>query len=344
MAARMPSSGISARKSGARIEVEKIGDAPSPSLLTCIHGKLPIVAACREAFAFEDLVRDRRRQAALCWVTLLPFSANGTWIELRLRLCQPRRPARTRPRRRRSPRKWRHRLSSRRQSPRKNQRPQALKRGLSWSRGCGWRPLTNPVEDAPEPFKVELRPFDDETRKPTKKPATWPHSRLRPVEETERARTGRRLRAGIRGQNRSPTSSLMPSPNRLPKMDRNPELETRSSFTAKVMERLANVGGFYGKVAQSGPDLPSEAVVEEPFEALVEEPARDRPEAAVEPFAEPASEVEGTLQNKLSEVRALAEEARQAQIRSNVALYEGLSAAYDFALDAEGAPEEYLYG
>jgi hypothetical protein len=30
--------------------------------------------------------------------------------------------------------------------------------------------------------------------------------------------------------------------------------------------------------------------------------------------------VEGTLQNKLSEVRALAEEARQAQIRSNVAL------------------------
>jgi hypothetical protein len=52
--------------------------------------------------------------------------------------------------------------------------------------------------------------------------------------------------------------------------------------------------------------------------------------------------VKGTLQNKLSDVRALAEEARQAQIRSNMALYEGLSAAYDFALDAEGAPEEYL--
>ena len=29
------------------IEVEKIGDAPNPSLLSCIHGKLPIVAACR---------------------------------------------------------------------------------------------------------------------------------------------------------------------------------------------------------------------------------------------------------------------------------------------------------
>ena len=31
-----------------------------------------------------------------------------------------------------------------------------------------------------------------------------------------------------------------------------------------------------------------------------------------------------------------------AKLRANVALYEGLSAAYDFALDAEEAPEEYL--
>jgi hypothetical protein len=52
--------------------------------------------------------------------------------------------------------------------------------------------------------------------------------------------------------------------------------------------------------------------------------------------------MEGPLQSKLSDVRLLAEEARQAQIRSNVALYEGLSAAYDFALDAEDQPEEYL--
>jgi hypothetical protein len=48
------------------------------------------------------------------------------------------------------------------------------------------------------------------------------------------------------------------------------------------------------------------------------------------------------LQSKLTEVRALAEEAHAAQVRSNMALYEGLSAAYDFALDAEDAPEEYL--
>jgi hypothetical protein len=31
-----------------------------------------------------------------------------------------------------------------------------------------------------------------------------------------------------------------------------------------------------------------------------------------------------------------------AKLRANAALYEGLSAAYDFALDAEETPEEYL--
>jgi hypothetical protein len=31
-----------------------------------------------------------------------------------------------------------------------------------------------------------------------------------------------------------------------------------------------------------------------------------------------------------------------AKLRANAALYEGLSAAYDFALDAEDSPEEYL--
>ena len=61
------------------IEVEKIGEAPNPSLLSCIASRLPVVAACREAFAFEDSSRDRR--AGRCWVTLLPFSATGTWID-----------------------------------------------------------------------------------------------------------------------------------------------------------------------------------------------------------------------------------------------------------------------
>ena len=48
------------------------------------------------------------------------------------------------------------------------------------------------------------------------------------------------------------------------------------------------------------------------------------------------------MQSKLTEVRAKADEARAAKLGANAALYEGLAAAYDFALDAEDAPEEYL--
>lgn len=48
------------------------------------------------------------------------------------------------------------------------------------------------------------------------------------------------------------------------------------------------------------------------------------------------------MQSKLTEVRAKADEARQARLRAVAALHEGLSAAYDFALDAETSPEEYL--
>src|SRR5689334_16564562 len=36
------------------INAEKISDAPNPSLLSCVAARLPVVAACREAFAFED--------------------------------------------------------------------------------------------------------------------------------------------------------------------------------------------------------------------------------------------------------------------------------------------------
>ena len=48
------------------------------------------------------------------------------------------------------------------------------------------------------------------------------------------------------------------------------------------------------------------------------------------------------MQSKLADVRSKADEARMAKLRANAALYEGLSAAYDFALDAEENAEEYL--
>ena len=57
-----------------------ISEAPAPSLLACIHARLPLVATSRQAFAFEDdyATADGVER---CWVTLLPLSANGTWID-----------------------------------------------------------------------------------------------------------------------------------------------------------------------------------------------------------------------------------------------------------------------
>ncbi len=91
-------------------------------------------------------------------------------------------------------------------------------------------------------------------------------------------------------------------------------------------------------------ELPPEELptVEEPADeyAAKETMAIEQPE--VEHAEQPAPALEGSLQSKLTEVRAKADEARAAKLRANAALYEGLAAAYDFALDAEDAPEEYL--
>jgi hypothetical protein len=97
------------------------------------------------------------------------------------------------------------------------------------------------------------------------------------------------------------------------------------------------------------PDIEPAAIDEPEIEAAeLDEPEVDAVPVEAAETSEPEepqqiiSTSEGTLQSKLTEVRAKADEARQAKLRANVALYEGLSAAYDFALDAEDSPEEYL--
>lgn len=292
-------------------EVEKIGDAANPSLLACIHAKLPIVAACREAFAFEESF-ETDNGPRRCWVTLMPFSANGTWIDfvygyVSLEGANEEAEAVVEPET---------------VEPEAIEEPEAPVEEI----------IEEPVAEEPEPFKVELKPFDED--EPEAMEADLPPVEMAPESE--------------------------PEPEIEPELVAEEEDDApddgRPSFSSKFMEGLASVGGFYGKIVQSGPDAEPEVAEEPVFEAalgelpepIVEElpePAAEaapQPEAEPEPIAEPAYQLEGTLQNKLSDVRALAEEAREAQIRSNNALYEGLSAAYDFALDAEEAPEEYL--
>src|SRR5438874_1909413 len=62
------------------VDVERIIDAPSPSLLACIAKKLPIVAISRDFLAFEDEF-STADGSTRCWVTLLPLSAGGAWVD-----------------------------------------------------------------------------------------------------------------------------------------------------------------------------------------------------------------------------------------------------------------------
>src|SRR4029453_13698144 len=64
----------------ADVEVAKLSDAPNPSVLSCIAKRVPVVAACRQAFGFEEEFKGPNGKTR-CWIPLLPFSATGTWID-----------------------------------------------------------------------------------------------------------------------------------------------------------------------------------------------------------------------------------------------------------------------
>ena len=133
--------------------------------------------------------------------------------------------------------------------------------------------------------------------------------------------------------------------------------EPASEVPGFTFDAKAAAKGFYGTqavkvepVLPTAPPAPAakpQTIEPEVAEAPVEEPQDLEPveeiEAAAEEQPQPVtSAAEGSLQSKLTDVRAKADEARIAKLRANAALYEGLGAAYDFALDAEDSPEEYL--
>ena len=317
------------------LEVERISDAPTPSLLSCIHAKLPIVAACKQAFAFEEeFTTDEGTQR--CWVTLLPFSATGTLIDFVYGFV----------------------------SLEGDEEPA--------------EEMAAAVDPNSEPFTVPLGPLDDESSEDSAEPAEYaeaaqgepeeveplaelaepepetfePVGEVEPVAEPlEEAMEPFELAdeiepveeaAGDAGE--AADQAYEPDPGAVEMTEYSePLLETepeKPGFSAKLREGLASLGGFYGQAVQ----LPPSSVVSEfPEQPEPEAQFQPAPEAAFEDNTGSSTRVtEGNLQTKLEELRAKAEEARQAKIRSNVALYEGLGAAYDFALDAENEPEEYL--
>jgi hypothetical protein len=294
---------------------ERIMDAPSPSILACIAKKLPIVAISRDFLAFEDDFADDGGSTR-CWVTLLPLSAGGAWVD------------------------YVYAMVSLEAEPAK-----------------GAKPAQKPAEPASDPEVAEEQ----------EQVAADAEDFAEPAEEVTEP-----VEAIVEEAFEPEAEASEPQPQK--------SIGKAAPGFSKLFDSLAGLTGFHAQSVKVEPVLPDptpevhatvepEPVTEQPevdepsfeqpavgaaeepvvqeaevgeaveTEAPIEEAASEQPREQTE---QPSSETEGPLQDKLTEVRAKADEARLAKLRANSALYEGLSAAYDFALDAEEAPEEYL--
>lgn len=337
------------------IAVQRIIDAPNPSILSCISKKLPIVAISREFLAFEDSF-DNADGWTRCWVTLLPLSSCGSWVDYVYAFVSV-----------------------------------ETNRGTAVKAPEISEAADVPPEDAPAEAVIA-----EEAEAVTDVPAIEPEIAAdavpfvgeepdAPLEEVvepvEEMLAGGEPDAPLE-EVVEPVEAILPADE--PEAEEPAEAPAAKSSPgfSKLIEGFANLTGFYGQtvqvdtVVESEPPPSEPPIIEPPAiepEAIeppleLEEPAPAiEPEAvepqAIEPAAEPeepapalepvaavppdqpqetAPAMEGTLQSKLTDVRAKAEEARMASLRATAALHEGLSAAYDFALDAESSPEEYL--
>ena len=274
-------------KAGAKFE--RISEAPGRSLLSCIAERLPDVASVKQAIAFEDEF-DAADGPTRCWVTLLPFSSTGTWID------------------------YVYGFVTLQNTAAEAEEKPVPEPEVAAAEEAAAAPEAAVVEEieAIEPesvqtdVQIEPEPVAEHAEPPQVfEEAPEPAEVDTPEPETALNEDELEQQSDLEGE---------------------PAEERRAGFSAKLLGSLATVGGFYGKVVEVAPKEGAARIAED----NLEEPRQ------VE------TGPEGPLQSKLSDVRAKADEARMAKLRSNAALYEGLSTAYDFALDAEDKPEEYL--
>jgi len=352
------------------VTVQRIIDAPSPSLLSSIARKLPIVGISRDFLAFEDNFSNADGLTR-CWITMLPLSSCGSWVDYVYAFV-------------------------------------TLDKASTKSVTAKTPdPVVEEQQVQPESDAHDAEPEEAVTEEPVEETAAEPEAPVAEVEEsvaeelvepveerTEAEQPGETFEEPAEAAAEQPgsvedvpveaASEPEPEPEAEPEtghepedLAEEPEPPKSAPGFSRILEGLSQLTGFYGQgvkveepVVEVGmtdalPPLadpePSAAPDPDPLEleevaAVAEqepepepqiepEPQPDEPETAEAAPLEldvPAPALEGALQNKLTEVRAKADEARAAALRATAALHEGLSAAYDFALDAEHAPEEYF--
>jgi hypothetical protein len=288
-----------------------------------------VIANARQAIAFEDEY-PTESGTSRCWVTLLPFSSTGTYVDY-------------------------------------------VYGFVSQAADGAKAEDVAEVDVAEEVAEIEAVP--EEAVEP-EAPVEEELARAEPVSDEETAEVEAEVvedeQEMVAEEVEEPVAEFVESAPEAEYDEPEPETsnEKRPGFS-KFFDALAGVGNFYGNVVQMDSKMPTANVDDEELEAEVfdrqeieqevdsepEEAAADdqeseldeveavEPETAMvedHPIKESKSAPEGSMQSKLADVRSKADEARMAKLRANAALYEGLSAAYDFALDAEENAEEYL--
>jgi len=325
---------------------DRLSQAPRPSLLACIAGKLAIVAISRNFLAFEDKFSTDAGETR-CWITLLPFSSTGVWVDYVYAFVTVEGEA-------------------------------AVSEEAVTAEPVEEAVAEEAVEEVAEieevavAEEVAVEEAVVETEEIDIPPIVVEEEPVAPVAEEAEVPVDEPVDLDPPVEAVEETVEEIVDYASEPEPEPEAASEKRPGFS-KIFEALTGFHGTNVKVEPTLPPVAEEAQAEvEPIpeialETFGAEPAPE-PEilelevaeevAAIEPSPEPVAEAaeavadipaepvshaaEGTLQSKLEEVRAKADEARLAKLRSNIALYEGLGAAYDFALDAEHSPEEYL--
>lgn len=325
---------------------EQIMDAPNPSILACIAKKLPIVAISRDFLAFEDEYSNDEGTTR-CWVTLLPLSGGGAWVDYVYALVSfDSVPAKSGKAADKPAKKVEAKATAPEPEPAAGEVEEPVLETVP--------EVAEPVaEAAPEEEVAELGASAPEIAEELEAVSEEPEPACEEVEEPV-AEIEEPVAPEIEEEPKEPVAAAI--------------AKAAPGFS-KLFDSLAGLTGFYAQGVKVEPVISEDdAPVDEPELASDEappkpegparkaaekdrEPEKDADDESAEPQAEqapakaakqPTRASEGILQSKLTEVRAKADEARQARLRANAALYEGLSAAYDFALDAEDSPEEYL--
>ena len=334
---------------------ERIMDAPEASMLACIAKKLPIVAISRDFLAFEDDYSDDNGDTRI-WVTLLPLSAGGAWVDYVYAFVSFEGAS--------------AKEAKAAEKPAKTQKAEPVEVEEVVEVEEPTAEIAEPVAEVEEPTAeveepaaeaVEPEPQPEEIDEPV---AQEPEA-IEPEEEAQAAKPQKgaakatpgfsKLFDSLAGLTGFHAQSVKVEP-----VAAEPEIEEPAEERVEP-EPVDDVVDEEPQADEAEEPIAELPEAEEPVEAEPEPvtaEAEEEPvavvEETVEPVAEtkrakhteqaeqPSSEAEGPLQDKLTDVRAKADEARLAKLRANSALYEGLSAAYDFALDAEEAPEEYL--